>query len=51
MFFKNVSMTRFELRTTGVGSNCSANWATPTAHIKVFLPKSVSENFLRFRSS
>ena len=31
-------MTGFKLRTTGVGSDCSINWATVTA---------LGENFLR----
>ena len=31
MFFKNSPMTGFELRTSGVGIDRSANWASTTA--------------------
>ena len=29
-------MTGFEPRTSGIGSNRSTNWATTTAHLKLF---------------
>ena len=31
MFYKNLPVSGFEPRTSGIGSNRSANWATTTA--------------------
>ena len=32
---KFLPMTGFEPRTSGIGSNCSTNWATTTSHVSV----------------
>ena len=45
-------MTGFEPQTSGIGSNCSTNWATPTAFISLatdlFCPVEMLQNFSQF---
>ena len=38
MFYKNLPVSGFELRTIGIGSDHSANWATTTAKLFYLLP-------------
>ena len=33
VLYKKLAMTGFELQTSGIGSNCSANWATTTVQL------------------
>ena len=42
IWHKMLSMTEFELQTSGIGSNCSTNWATTTA------PTSPLSDFIRW---
>ena len=40
MFFKNLPVSGFEPRTSGIRSDSSANWATTTAQNQLNLPVS-----------
>ena len=48
MFFKNLPVSGFKLRTSGIGSDRSANWATTTAQLNYYLwPNLLRSNFCK----
>ena len=48
-----INLARFELRTSGVGSNCSTNWATTTAppQITILFQNTIFCHFVQVQAS